>query len=357
MMTLKRSLLVAASLVTLVAGSASAQTVVNTVKVENGGLYEVVFNPADKDIYVASVGPRGANSAQVIRLNGQTLADDGAINVSEYPLYGLGLNTVTQILYGTDTRQGAVTAINVRTDQVVAQAIKADPSVNNAHVRQVVVDEASNKVYISVVGGDASDAENTNKIWVIDGATNTVERTITVPLSRMTGLAHDASTNRLYVTGLNSNNVAAIDLSNDQIVGTWAAGGEGSVNVAVDSAGRRLFVTNQGSGTLTVLNADNGELIRTITTGEGALSVAYNPTVKQIYVANRRAGTVSVIDSDSYEVKANLATGTFPQTIAIDRETNLVYVTNKARGAPRGAPAGTPVPVDATGDVVAVIRP
>jgi len=56
-------------------------------------------------------------------------------------------------------------------------------------------------------------------------------------------------------------------------------------------------------------------------------------------------------------VKTNLPTGTLPQTIAIDRATNAVYVTNKARGLPRNAPAGTPVPVDATGDVVTLIRP
>ena len=69
-----------------------------------------------------------------------------------------------------------------------------------------------------------------------------------------------------------------------------------------------------------------------------------------------KAETV-VVNGADYSVLANLATGTFPQTIAIDGETNTVYVTNKARGLPRDAPAGTPVPIDPTGDTVTIIRP
>lgn len=357
MTALRRSALLAASLIALsTASAANAQTIEKTVKVAPGGLYEIVFNPADNDIYVAAVGPRGANQAQIVRLDGQTLTAETPIDVSERPLYGLGLNSRTQILYGTDTRTGAVSAIDLKTGAVVA-TIRQDEEDDSAHVREVIVDEQRNKAYVTVVGGEAGDTSRANLIWVIDGATHKVERTITAPVGSLTGAALDVAANRLFVTGMGSNEVAAIDLSNGQVVGKWAAGGEAPTNVAVDAEGRRLFVANQKSGDLTVLNADTGAVLQTIKTGEGALSVAYNPTVKQIYVANRQAGTVTVVDADTYAVKANLQTGTFPQTIAIDRATNAVYVTNKARGLPRNAPAGTPVPVDPNGDVVALIRP
>ena len=357
MITLRRSILLTASLIALsTASTANAQTIEKTVKVAPGGLYEIVFNPADNDIYVAAVGPRGANQAQIVRLDGQTLAAETPINVSERPLYGLGLNSRTQILYGTDTRTGVVSAIALKTGAVVAN-IRQSEDDDSAHVREVIVDEQRNKAYVTVVGGDAGDTSRPNVIWVIDGATNTVERTIAAPVGGLTGAAFDASTNRLYVTGMGSNEVASIDLTTGETVAKWPSHGESAINVAVDSEGRRLFVANQKSGELTVLNADTGALIHKTATGEGALSVAYNGAVKQIYVANRQAGTVTVLDSDTYAVKANLPTGTLPQTIAIDRATNAVYVTNKARGLPRNAPAGTPVPVDATGDVVTLIRP
>jgi YVTN family beta-propeller protein len=340
----------------LIASVASAEpTLERSVKVEPGGLYELVFNPADNDVYIAAVGPRGQTVAQIARLDGATLAAEAGVNVSADPLYGLGLNSRTQMLYGTATRTGSVGVVNLATGEVVASIKDGDN--DSAHVREAIVDEQRNKVYVTVVGGETGDASRPNEVWVIDGATNTLERKITVPVGGLTGAALDVAANRLYITGMSSGDVAAIDLSNDQVVGRWSAGGERPTNVAVDTAGQRLFVANQGSGDLTVLNAASGELLGKVTTGEGALSVAFNGAVNQIYVANRQAGTVTVVDATSYAVLANLQTGTFPQTIAIDRATNTVYVTNKARGLPRNAPAGTPVPVDPAGDTVSVIRP
>ena len=340
----------------LMASVAHAEpTLERSVKVEPGGLYELVFNATNSDVYVAAVGPRGQTVAQIARLDGTTLTAEAGINVSADPLYGLGLNTRTQMLYGTATRTGSVGVVNLTSGQVVATIKDGDNDA--AHVREAIVDEQRNKVYVTVVGGEAGDASRPNEIWVIDGATNTLERKITVPVGGLTGAALDVAANRLYITGMSSNDVAAIDLSNDQVIGRWSAGGERPTNVAVDTAGQRLFVANQGTGDLTVLNATTGELLGKVATGEGALSVAFNGAVNQVYVANRQAGTVTVVDATSYAVLANLQTGTFPQTIAIDRATNTVYVTNKARGLPRNAPAGTPVPVDPAGDTVSVIRP
>ncbi|MEN5144999.1 YncE family protein [Brevundimonas diminuta] len=356
MTILRNGMLTAAAFAALaMASTASAQTIEKTVKVAPGGLYEIVFNPADNDLYVAAVGPRGANNAQVVRLNGRTLAPESSVDVSANPLFGLNLNTRTQVLYGTDTRAGAVTAIDARTGRLIATI--RNEGQDGAHVRQVVVDEARNKAYVTLVGGDAGDAAQPNMVWVIDGATNKVERTIMTPVGSLTGAALDGPNNRLYVVGMGSDDVAAIDLATGEAVGQWPTQGDTPINVTVDSEGRRLFIANQKSGELTVLNADTGTLLGRAATGAGALSVAYNGAVKQVYVANRDAGTVTVVDSDTYAVKANLQTGTFPQTIAIDRATNAVYVSNKARGLPRNAPAGTPVPVDPTGDVVTLIRP
>lgn len=340
----------------LIASPAQAEPKLErSVKVAPGGVYELVFNPADNDIYIAAVGPRGQTIAEIAHLDGKTLAVEGGISVASDALYGLGLNSRTQMLYGTATRTNSVGVVNLKTRQVVA-TIK-DESGESAHVREAIVDEQRNKVYVTLVGADAGDADRRNEIWVIDGATNTLERKIAVPVGGLTGAALDVAANRIYVTGMRSNDVAAIDLATDKVIGRWPSGGETPINVAVDAEGQRLFVANQKSGTLTVLNASTGALISSVPTGAGALSVAFNGAVKQAYVSNRDAGTVTVVDTTSYAVLANLKTGTFPQTIAIDRKTNTVYVTNKARGLPRNAPAGTPVPVDEAGDTVSVIRP
>jgi YVTN family beta-propeller protein len=356
-MTALRSLIgagVAATALALVAAPSQAQTIEKSVKVQPGGLYEIVFNPADDTVLVAAVGPRGETRGVVARLNAD-LTPGEAIDVSANPLYGLGFNSRTQILYGTATRSGSVDAVDVRTGQVVAHITDGDD--DSAHVREAIVDEAANKVYVTIVGGEAGDASRPNQVWVIDGATHTLEKKIDATVGGLTGAALDAAGGRLFVAGMSSGDIGVIDLATGQTTARWPTQSERPTNVAYDAEGGRLFVASQGSGDLTVMSASDGSIIHKAPTGEGALSVAYDAGNGRIYVANRQAGTVTVVNGADYAVLANLQTGTLPQTIAIDRETHAVYVTNKARGLPRNAPAGTPVPVDPAGDTVTLIRP
>lgn len=335
--------------------SVVAPRVDRSVKVEPGGLYEIAFNPADNTLLIAAVGPRGETVGRVARLDATTLEPGAAIDVSAAPVYGLGLNRRTQVLYGTSTRGGTVTAIDVRTGTVLGEIKDGDEDA--AHLREAIVDEQRDKVYVTIVGGEAGDTSRPNLVWVIDGATRTLERKIPVAVGGLTGAALDAAANRLYVTGMTSNSVEAIDLTTGQSVGVWPTGSERPTNVAVDAAGSRLFVASQGSGDLTVMNAADGAVIQKVATGEGALSVLYSAADDRIYVSNRVAGTVTVVSGADYSVIANLPTGTLPQSLALNPATNAVYVTNKARGLPRGAPAGTPVPVDANGDTVSLVLP
>lgn len=344
----------AAAALAFAAAPSQAQTIEKSVKVAPGGLYEIVFNPADSTLLVAAVGPRGETNAVVARLNAD-LTPGAPIAVGENAVYGLGFNSRTQTLYGTVTRSGALSAIDVRSGRVIAQITDGDD--DSAHVREVVVDEQNNKAYVTVVGGEAGDASRPNQVWVVDGATNKIERKIDAGVGGLTGAALDVAGGRLFVTGMSSNDVGVIDLASGQSAARWPTQSERPTNVAFDARGGRLFVASQGSGDLTVLNAADGAVVKKVPTGEGALSVAYDAGNDRIYVANRQAGTVTVVNGADYAVLANLQTGTFPQTIAIDPQTHAVYVTNKARGLPRNAPAGTPVPVDPAGDTVTLIRP
>ncbi len=358
-MTLFKSLKLAVALGAMAAAStAAAQPAIErTVKVAPGGLYEIIFNPADNDVYIAAIGPRGAQNAAVIaRHDGRTLAAETPISVAANPLFGLGFNSRTQVLYGTDTRGGVVSAIDLRTGNIVGTIRHGEGA---PHLREVVIDEAANRAYASVVGMAArgDNPASPNQIWVINGANQSLDRAITVETDGLTGIALDAQRNRIFGTGMSSNEVVVVDLATDRVTHRWPTTTERPTNIVYDAPGNRLFVASQGTGDLAVINATDGSVIRKVPTGEGALSVAFNPAVRQIYVANRTAGTVTIVNSDTYEVVANLQTGTFPQTIAIDRATNAVYVTNKARGLPRGAPAGTPVPEDPAGDTLVLIRP
>lgn len=309
------------------------------------GLYEIVFSASQNRLYAAAAGVRGADDARLFAVDPGTLKAKSFLELGDEPAFGLGLNDRRHRLYTTNTRSGSVSVIDTQSGKLLGKLAEGE----KAHVRQVVVDDEKDVVYVSVFGARGAPSQ----VWVIDGATQKIAHVLQDGLEGgITGLALDRAGNRLFATALQSNEIVEIDLGSRAVKRRFASGGEGAVNVAYDPAGRRLFVTNQKSGTLTVLDAGSGALVKSIETGAGALSLALNPPRGLVLVANRQAGTVSLVDAASLTVRDSLVTGTHPQTIAVDPTGGRAWVTNKARSAPRGQP---PVE-DPQGDTVSLIR-
>lgn len=303
------------------------------------GLYEVVSDPDAGLIYVAAAGGRGDSTAYIYALDAATLETRSTIETSRSPQYGLAINRRTKTLYGTNTRGGDVVVTDIASGKITS--IIKDPNNPKAHLRQILVDEETNRIYATAFGKVAS-------VWVIDGNTNTLERVIENTGNGTMGIALDKEKNRLYVTNATANEVGVIDLESYKLVDRYPSHGDFPMNLLFDPATRKLFVPHLRSGIVTVMHADSGKVTDTIATGKGALSLTLNPNNNRVYVANREEGTVTIFDANSLEIIADVTTGTFPQTIAIDSKTNTVFVTNKARGAPRGQP---PVE-DPNGDTV-----
>lgn len=340
----------ALSVAALLSAALAAPAVEKSVKLPVSGVYQIVFNPQDGDLYVAAIGKRGENQAAILRLDAQTLDVVDMIKVGEAPVFGLGFSAKAQTLFGSATTAGAVTVIPLATKDPTP--VKR-PDGASAHLREVAVDDAANISYTTAY----SSGDEPSDIWVVDGAKQALTRIISVDTPGASGLALDKKANRLFVASRPKNEIIIVDLSTDKIVARFPSQGENPINLAYDAAGGRLFVVHQKPGGLAVLNAESGALIKTVETGENALGVLFDPKLNRIYVANRGAGTVTVIDGESYAVIANLTTGTFPQTLALDPETSTVYVTNKAQGLPRNAPAGAVAPDDPNGDTVTIIKP
>ncbi len=322
-------------------GYAQAPTIAKSTKV-GAGVYEIVAH--DGLVYTASVGSRGTPKPEITVLDGKTLEIKQTYTLTAAP-YGLGINTKTGTLYATDTRDGTVIVVDAKTGRQLG-LVKNPADTAPAHLREVVVDEANNRIYVSAYGKEGH-------IWVIDGKTNTFSHQLTNVGVGATGIALDPEAQLLYTANMGGNDVSVVDLAARKVVRTIPAGGERSTNVAFDGKGHRLFVANQGTGDVTVLDAKTGSLIKSVKTGAGALGVTFNPETNRIFVANRGAGTVTVVDGASYAVVAELPSGSHPNTVAIDRTTGQVYVTNKAKSGARGAP-----PVDdPAGDTVTHIKP
>lgn len=326
--------------------NAHAQKIGKISKV-GAGLYEIVYSEKEKAVYVAGIGKRGGSeTAKIYKLDPQTLEVKSSIDVTAAPAFGLGLNNKTQTLYTSNTRNSTVSAIDLKTGRVIATITSGR---EKSHTREVLVDETTNKIYVT----------NMSDVWVIDGATNQFSHLLENLGEMVTGAAINKQKQLLYVTNMRADKLTVLDLKTKAVVTSFASGGKTPINVLFDEKSKRIFVVNQGSGDLAVLDED-GKVVKTIPTGEGALSVNFNPVKNLIYVANRTAGTTSVIDGKTYQLLSNLKTGTFLQTIAVDQKSGRVYVTNKAAGGRRAAPgeqAPPPPPDDTNGDVVSVIEP
>lgn len=331
------------------AAPARAAAVEKTVKLAPG-LYELVVSTTTGLVHVASTGARGANDAKIIGLDPHTLEVRSTIALGAEPAFGLGVNDTTGTLFGTGTRSGKLLAIDLGSGTVKAQIGGEDKD----HLRQVVVDAARNRAFVSVFNRDKPGA-----VWVVDTARNTLDSVITEGMEGgISGLAYDPAGDRIFAAALQTNEVVEVSLARRAAVRRFASGGEGAINLAFHPASGRVFCTNQKSGQLSVLDAASGQVAKVVDTGEGALGVTLSGDGTLAYVTNRRAGTVSLVDTRALTVRASLETGTHPNTVAVDPRTGLAYVTNKARSAPRPAPgqAPAPAPEDPRGDTVSLIR-
>lgn len=351
----------------------AAPTVEHSVKVDER-VYEIAVNPETKAVYAAVTGSREVDKKTgkkavtpgIVVLDAKTLEQVDKIATGEVTPFGLAINHRTQKLYAADTANEQVAVYAIDSGDEVA-LIKNSGEQSN-HLRQTVIDEKANKIYVSAFGGMERDGKMGPKsgIWVIDGKTDTLEAVMTDPVQSAAGLAIDVENNRLYVSDLNNSEIAEIDLQTQKVLRKFASVAASkdakpeafnTINLEIDTQNGILYAINQKSGSVSLIDVNSGDIVSTVKTGAGALSARLHPQSGDLYVANRGDGTVSVIDAQSHFVTAHLATGTHPQTIAIDPKTGHVYVSNKAKGKGRGADKAAPNPVEVGGNTVTLITP
>lgn len=299
---------------------------VGLVKPVGAGIYEVAVGEATDALYVASTG---AEARRVFVLDPRSLAVRSAIDTGTHTAFGLGFNNRTRTLYTSNTTSNSVSAIDVRTGQVVATIAAAKGAAAKgatAHVFRVLVDEESNTVYVSL-------PETSSRIWVIDGASNTLRHEITNVGGRSTGLALDRARGKLFTCSIASSEIIEIDLASREVTRRFPSGGRGTTHLILDAANGRLFASHQRSGDVTVVDVRTGAVTKVIATGAGALGLAHDTERRLLYVTNRTANTVSVIDTRTLSVVATLEGRSLPNTVAIDPRNGDAYVTLKSTSA------------------------
>jgi YVTN family beta-propeller protein len=169
-----------------------------------------------------------------------------------------------------------------------------------------------------------------NKIEVIDTATNTIVATVTTEEEAPFGIAITPDGVSAYVTHL-TGSVTAIDTATNTASATIPVGGE-ALDVAISPDGTFAYVTISSSNTVAVIDTATNTLAASVTVGGMPSGIAISPDGAFAYVTNLSSNTISRISIPDHTVSATLAVGEAPGSIAITPDGTLAYVTNQLSG-------------------------
>lgn len=284
---------------------------------------------ADGKLFVTSA--RGPNDgSRLLRLDATTLAVEAEAELptsaegEQVGVFGVAVDNAHGKVWTTNTLAGTVTVYDAA-DLTVA---KVFPEGSVQHPRDVVIDEANNRAYVST--------SFTPEIIVFDTRTLEPLEPITVQ-SNIRGedfgtmaLDLDAEAGKLVTASLNTPEAAIVDLKTGEAKVIEAKGAQGASGAAYDAQDGLIFVASQKTDNLLIISEETGEVLHDVEVGAGPLNVTFEPVSRHAFVANRGSGTITVVDTEG-KIVANLDAGSFPNQLRADGKGN-VYAVNKSRG-------------------------
>ncbi|WP_414060537.1 YncE family protein [Rahnella inusitata] len=325
---MKKRILPLALLISLItSGTALAESTFTVDrKPVSKGAYELVYR-SPQALYLATSGSRKLDKGGALyRIDPTTLSITQTIP-NELKPFGLAMNKKTDTLFLGNTVNSAITAVDAKSGEVKGSLVlDKRPRTETERPlapRELVVDESTDTVYMGGLG-------NQSVVWVIDGGTLQLRKTIEGLGKYATGLALDSAASRLYVTNAD-NEFITIDTKTQTVISRVKLDADAEhfyLNIALDPATHRAFVTDSKSPQLLVVDTENGKVLHKIDVPV-SLAVLFNPVRNEIYVTHREAGKVSVIDAKTYKVLHTIDTPVHPNSLALSEDGQTLFVSIK----------------------------
>lgn len=200
-----------------------------------------------------------------------------------------------------------------------AQAALATLDLQGNSGQAAAVNTTLNRIYVA----------GSNGVTVVDGATNNVISNIFAP---SVALAVNAATNKIYAIAFcqSSCSVYVIDGASNTVQATVPVGAN-PVSIAVNPATNKIYVVNNGDNTVTMIDGATNSTA-TIPAGVYPTALAINSTTNKIYVVDQeysnglyQQGYVAVIDGATNNVQS-VQVGFVPVAIAVNPNTDKIYV-------------------------------
>ena len=229
-------------------------------------------------------------------------------------VHGVALVSSKNLAFITRSGKNTVDVVDPRNLQLLQSIPVADDP------DAILYDQPTNLIYVA--NGDAGLAT------LIDPDKKATVASIVLP-GRPEFPAVDSQTGLLYQNLVDTDTVAAIDLTSRSLVGEWPlAPCNKPTGMAIDSENRRLFTVCAGNAKLVVFGLEKHQVIASLEIGGRPDSIAFDATLHRIYAACT-AGSLTVIrqiDSDKYEVVERVRTHFGAHTLAVDPVGHTVYL-------------------------------
>jgi DNA-binding beta-propeller fold protein YncE len=333
MKSLRRLLPIATILTALLfAGQCFAESIVATIPIPQP--LGVDVNPLTRLVYVASfltptVSVISEETNTVVDVITFPLGPDGQIPEFD----GVAVNPFTSRLYVTDPRAGLVYVVAIGKRNRILTTIPVFEAAG------VTVNPVTDKIYVNQFFP--------NTVAIIDGKTNTVTNTISVPFPLRATV--DIFSNRVYLPSQNFfGEVFVLDGRTDAVLAQIQTGNFTS-RVAVDFLRHLAYASNQGftveTSSLSIIDTRTNRVVGAIATDLGPNPVEANPFTNRIYAATgfQSPEVLDVIDGKARQIINRLPIASTPTDSAIDLVHHRLYITSTDFGS------------DPEGNVVTVI--
>ncbi|MEO7274340.1 MAG: YncE family protein, partial [Vicinamibacterales bacterium] len=181
-------------------------------------------------------------------------------------------------------------------------------------------------------------------LTALDPHTGDIVATVELEDTAPEGAAADGK-GHIFVNNESKNTIQVIDVKTWKVTASWPlAPCEGPTGLAYDASSNRLF--SGCSKVSVVVDASTGKVVAQIPNGTRVDALGWDPARKLVFIPNGGEGNVTVAHQDSadtYTVVATVPTFVGAKTIAVDPSTHNAYLFQPERG-PAPAPAAEPPP-------------
>ena len=228
---------------------------------------------------------------------------------------GAAFNAQTGLLYVSNTGSDSVTVVDVAEHVSRSIQVGAQPS-------GVVVDDLNNMIYVVQAAGG---------ITVINGSSNEVAGSISVPGASLDGAAFDFAGMRGYVGNSLNGTISVINLTTNTVTGEIDVGGSPAA-IDIDPDTGVVYSSVPNLGAVVAIDATTNAVLHTMPVGGSPSGLVLNPTSDRVYVGDALSNAVLVIDTRTHTVAREIPIGHAPHGMDIIQSTNTLYVTSPERG-------------------------